>query len=246
MQDLSEWRKWILYHMIGEGIHKIMFEEDIIKEAGRHYDINLERALRSLIDEGIIMLLESNKKRKFIVNFDRLIDAQNIINSIHIETKNELKKNVIQPFLSEPNGYVFWFDNKEERQFKKQNVYRIYFKETDKMNFAAQLLTKSMSNPKVIHMGSLNEPYSVISRLWRAVLLISEEKKDNGFILQDIQDKDRIACGNNRQRGKIALIIFKKLGYIQSVEFKGNSTKFKLAGKKPYTLTLDEIFDFSS
>ena len=52
-----------------------------------------------------------------------------------------------------------------------------------------------------------------------------------------------MACGNNRQRGKIALSIFRKLGYIQQVEIKGNSTRFKLSGKKPFAVTLDEIFD---
>jgi hypothetical protein len=66
------------------------------------------------------------------------------------------------------------------------------------------------------------------------------------FILQNIQDKDRIACGNNRQRGKIALSIFKKLGFIQEADFKGNSTRFKVSGKKPYSITLDEIFNIST
>jgi hypothetical protein len=50
-----------------------------------------------------------------------------------------------------------------------------------------------------------------------------------------------MACGNNRQRGKIALAIFRKLGYIKPVGTKGNSTRFKLTGKKPIAITLDEI-----
>ncbi|MCC2649076.1 MAG: hypothetical protein K0R16_1881, partial [Nitrososphaeraceae archaeon] len=36
---------------------------------------------------------------------------------------------------------------------------------------------------------------------------------------------------------------FRKLGYIKSVGTKGNSTRFKLTGKKPIDITLDEIFD---
>jgi hypothetical protein len=114
------------------------------------------------------------------------------------------------------------------------------------MNFAAQLITKPMGSSKIIHMGSLNDPNSYIARLWRAVISVSEENKEGTFILQDIQDKDRIACGNNRQRGKIALSIFKKLGYIQQSEFKGNSIRFKVSGKKPYSITLDEIFNLTS
>jgi hypothetical protein len=209
------------------------------------------------------MLIESRRKKKYIVNFDRLEDAQKIINvrdinNIIKEGKNnydhnnvnyinlENNKKYIQPYLSEPEGYIYWFDNEENRKFKKQSVYRIYCKETDKMNFAAQLITKSLGGSKIIYIGSLNDPNSYISRLWRAVQSVSNETKDGIFILQNIQDKDRIACGNNRQRGKIALSIFRKLGFIQQAEFKGNSTRFKLSGKKPYSITLDEIFNISS
>ena len=111
------------------------------------------------------------------------------------------------------------------------------------MDFAAQLMTQSMTNPKTLYMGSLNEFDSYISKLWRAASTIAEESKDGTFILQDLQDRERIACGNNRQRGKIALIIFRTLGYIQVVETKGNSTKFKIGGKKPFAITLDEVFN---
>jgi hypothetical protein len=92
-------------------------------------------------------------------------------------------------------------------------------------------------------MGSLNEPDSYISKLWHAASTIAEERKDGTFILQDLQDRERMACGNNRQRGKIALIIFRTLGYIQPVEIKGNSTIFKVSGKKPFAITLDEVFN---
>ena len=49
-------------------------------------------------------------------------------------------------------------------------------------------------------MGSINDPNSYISRLWRAVVSVSEENNEGTFILQHIQDKDRMACGNNRQK----------------------------------------------
>jgi hypothetical protein len=237
----GEWRKWMLQQLIGEGIHNIILDEQIRKEAGRHYDTNFDLALRSLKDDGIIMLLESKHQKKYVVNYDKLDQAQLIINS---DPRQDEQQNVlVQPYLREPEGYLFWFDNKETRRFRKQSVYNIYFKNTDKLNFAAQLITKSVDNPKTVYMGSLNEPESYISKLWRAVSIISAESKDGTFILQNLQDKDRVACGNNRQRGKIALIIFRKLGYIQQVSVKGNSTRFKLTGKKPFTITLDEIFD---
>ncbi len=246
------WRRWILFHLIGDGIHNSITEEEIIKEAGRNYDVNLDRALRSLLDDGILMFLESKRNRRYIVNFEKIFEAEQIMNSndinenIVLDSKKDLNSSsVLQPFLKEPVGYIYWFDNEEDRQFKNQSIYRIYFKEHDKMTFVGQLLTKTMRNPKIIRMGSFNDANSYISRIWVAILSITKEKSDGTFILQDIQDKDRVACGNNRQRGKIALAIFKKLGYIQQVEMKGNSTKFKLSGKKPYSVTLDEIFNYS-
>jgi hypothetical protein len=236
----AEWRRWLLQQLIGEGIHNIMLDEQIRMEAGRHYNTNFELALRSLKDEGIIMSLESKQQKKYVVNYDKLDEAHTIINS---EPKEDEQQNVlVQPYVHEPEGYVFWFDNRETRRLRKQSIYNIYFKNTDNLDFAAQLITRSVDNPKTVYMGSLNEPDSYISRLWRAVSIVSSESKDGTFILQNIQDKDRVACGNNRQRGKIALIIFRRLGYLQEVSIKGNSTVFKLTGKKPFTITLDDIF----
>jgi hypothetical protein len=237
----TEWRKWLLQQLIGEGIYNVMFDEQIRMEAGRHYDTNFDLALRSLKDEGIIMLLESKQQKKYVVNYDKLDQAYSIINSDPKEG-DEHQKVLVQPYVHEPEGYVFWFDNRETRRLRKQSVYNIYFKNTDNLNFAAQLITRSVDTPKTVYMGSLNEPESYISRLWRAVSIVSSESKDGTFILQNVQDKDRIACGNNRQRGKIALIIFRRLGYLQEVSVKGNSTVFKLTGKKPFTITLDDIF----
>jgi hypothetical protein len=190
------------------------------------------------MDRGIIMSLESNHVRRYVVNFDKLELAQQMMNS---ETDQEPE--IIQPYMAEPDGYVYWFDNTEtERNFRGQNIYRFYVKNTDSLNFAVQLLAKPMGNAKTIMMGSLNDSDSYISRLWTAAVNVSAEAIDGSFILQNLQDKDRIACGNNRQRGKIALDIFRKLGYIQKVGSKGNSTKFKLTGTRPFTVTLDEIF----
>lgn len=238
MKSVEEWRKWTLRQLIGNGIHNILSEDQIRLESGRHYEMNLEYAIRSLMDRGIIMSLESNHVRRYVVNFDKLELAQQMMNS---ETDQEPE--IIQPYMAEPDGYVYWFDNTEtERNFRGQNIYRFYVKKTDSLNFAVQLLAKPMGNAKTIMMGSLNDSDSYISRLWIAAVNVSAEAIDGSFILQNLQDKDRIACGNNRQRGKIALDIFRKLGYIQKVGSKGNSTKFKLTGTRPFTVTLDEIF----
>ena len=243
MLIIQEWQKWILRQLICEGIHRSIPESQLFREAGRHYDPNFRVALRSLIDEGIIMVLESHRQKKYLVNFEMIEIAQDMVNS---NSKLDRIK-AIQPFMPEPEGFVYWFENnQEERKYRRQNIYRFYTSKTDKMEFAAQLITQSMSRSRTLYMGSLNNSGSYIYKIWRAALQLSDESEDGTFILQDLQDRERVACGNNRQRGKIGIAIFKKLGYIQEIGTKGNSTRFKISGRKPFAVTLDEIFTYSS
>ena len=100
--------------------------------------------MTSLIDQGIIMSLESQRKKKYTVNFDKLELAQELINSPANIIEND---SIIQPYMPEPEGYIYWFDNTENRKFKNQSTYRIFFKKTDKMSFATQLIT-GMTNRK--------------------------------------------------------------------------------------------------
>ena len=160
-------------------------------------------------------------------------------NWTHGKESEKDNKNINQ-YFSEPEGYNFWF-NIEEPPRKKKSIYNLYYKKTDNLDFSAQIITQKYS--RILHMGSLRQNNSNISKLWRACQELSIISKNGEFILQDLQDKERKACGNNRQRGKISLAIFKKLEYIQENGKKGNSTSFKLTGKQPPFTTLDEIIN---
>ncbi len=250
MVSISEWKKWIIYNLIGEGVHNVLFEDQIRKLSGRHFEENLTLALNNLVDNGLLLKLETNKKRKFIVNYEKLIDAQKILNDSRNwklskisgieDEKRQYDSNNINQFYAEPEGYSFWF-NLEESPRKKRSVYNIYHRKTDDLEFAAQIITQKYS--KILYLGSLRQNRSIISRLWKACLDLSNENiRNNGeFILQDLQDKERKACGNNRQRGKIALVIFRKLEYVEEHGKKGNSTIFKITGRHPPFSTLDDL-----
>ena len=150
----------------------------------------------------------------------------------------------IHRFYSEPDGFTFWF-NLEENPRKKKSIYNIYRRKTDDLEFAAQILTQKHS--KILYLGSLRHNHSIISTLWRACVdlsTVTDLNRNKRFILQDLQDKERKACGNNRQRGKIALVIFKKLGFIEEKGRKGNSTLFAVTGKSPPFSTLDDVINF--
>ena len=145
MVSISDWKKWIIYNLIGEGVHNVLFEDQIRKLSGRHFDENLIFALNNLVDNGLLLKLETNKKRKFIVNYEKLIDAQKILNDnrnwklskisgIEDEKGQYDPKNINQ-FYAEPEGYSFWF-NLEENPRKKRSVYNIYHRKTDDLEFA--------------------------------------------------------------------------------------------------------------
>jgi hypothetical protein len=253
--SISDWKRWILYNLIGEGVHNVLFEDQIRKLSGRHFEENLIIALNNLVDNGLLLKLETNKKRKFIVNYEKLIDAQKILNdnrnwklskiSRIEDEKGPYISNNINQFYAEPEGYSFWF-NLEDSPRKRRSVYNIYHRKTDDLEFAAQILTQKYS--KILYLGSLRQNRSIISRLWKACLALSDENvRGNGeFILQDLQDKERKACGNNRQRGKIALVIFKKLEYLEEHGKKGNSTTFRITGRHPPFSTLDDLIQIET
>ncbi|MBA3978672.1 MAG: hypothetical protein H0X50_10875 [Nitrosopumilus sp.] len=244
MTSISEWKRWILYNLIGEGIHNVLFEDQIKKLSGRHYENNLTIALNILVDSGILLKLETNKRKKFIVNYERLSDAQKILNDNRNWTynkDNEKENKNVNQYFSEPEGYSFWFNIEEKNPRNRKSIYNLYCKKTDDLDFSAQIITQRYS--RILHMGSLRQNDSNISKLWKACQQLSQITKKGEFILQDLQDKERKACGNNRQRGKISLAIFKKLGYIRENGRKGNSTSFTLTGKNPPFTTLDKLIN---
>lgn len=254
MTPIPNWKRWIIYNLIGEGVHNVLFDDQLKKLCGNNYDENFETALNSLVDNGILLRLETNRRKKFIVNYDKLIEAKKILNDNRnwklsreaekMERSEQRISDDIHRFYSEPEGYNFWF-NLEENPRKKKSIYNIYRRKTDDLEFAAQILTQKHS--KILYLGSLRHNHSVISTLWRACVDLStgnDLNRNKRFILQDLQDKERKACGNNRQRGKIALAIFKKLEFIAEKGRKGNSTLFAVTGKSPPFSTLDDVINF--
>ena len=254
MTPISNWKRWIIYNLIGEGVHNVLFDDQLKKLCGNNYDSNYEIALNSLVDNGILLKLETYRRKKFIVNYDKLIEAKKILNDnrnwklnrdIEQTYRSGHGSNIddIHRFYSEPEGYSFWFNLEEKNPRKKRSIYNIYRKKRDDMEFAAQILTQKHS--KILYLGSLRHTHSIISTLWRACVELSGSPDSNKkrFILQDLQDKERKACGNNRQRGKIALVIFKKLEFIVEKGKKGNSTLFAATGRSPPFSTLDDVIN---
>jgi hypothetical protein len=87
---------------------------------------------------------------------------------------------------------------------------------------------------------------------WRAIQEAVTMNPHATFTLQNIQDIDRKAVNNNRQAGKIGLLIFEELGWIRVVDRVGASKIYAVAlhnGKFQPTIDdfitepLEEIFN---
>lgn len=230
MLSVPEWEQWIIRLLVSGGIFNILREGTIKEQAGRHYDINLDYALKSLMDKGIITQLQSERDRRYMLNSDKLDDAQKIVRR---EIPKEEKVQTAQPYIPEPDGFEYWFDPEERRTFRKQSSYRLFRKKNGEKDYAGQVLSKSMRVPVNYYTGSLDEAGSNISILVRAMNDLAREHADHTFNLQDLQDRERLACGNNRQRGKVILLVCERLGIIEFAGMKGNSASYRLSGTAP-------------
>jgi hypothetical protein len=237
--SVPEWEQWIVRLLISGGILNVLREETIKEHAGRHYDINMDYAFKSLMDKGIITQLQSERDRRYMLNWEKLDEAHDIMRK---EVPKEEATQAAQPYIPEPEGYAFWFDPEERRTFRKQSMYRLFRKKDGSRDYVGQVLSKSMRVPVNYYTGSLDEPDSHISVLVRSMNVLAREHADHTFNLQDLQDKERLACGNNRQRGKVILLVCERLGIIEFAGMKGNSASYRMAGTAPPPpTTLDDF-----
>lgn len=222
MKSIEWWEQWIIRQLVSSGITNILTGDELRIRTATHYEPNLDHALKSLMDKSIITQLYTGSVKRYSVNFDKMEVARNIAKK-KIPTD---KSDVIQPYIGEPKGYDYWFEPEKRRMFRKQSMYRIFRKSDGTKDFVGQVLSQSMLHPNNIHTGSLDNKESPISKL---VEVMKDLGKNGGvFTLQDLQDRDRISVGNNRQRGKVIILVCEKLGIIEFAGMKGNSASYKM------------------
>jgi hypothetical protein len=228
MRSVSEWKKRILRTILSEGANNYMYQESLRREVGSHLDLNFDRALDELLyTDQLLTLIITDGRKRYGVDIEKLEEARTIANTpVESSISDEAPA---QPYAGEPKGYTFWNEEFDTDRQRKKSRYTIYYKKTDHENFIGQVLSQSMLKPRNYIMGTLSDPGSKISRIWRAIIQAVKSSPTASFTLQDIQDIDRQAVNNNRQAGKIGLMIFRLLGWIKIVDKVGNSTIYALA-----------------
>lgn len=222
--NIDWWEQWIIRQLVSEGITNILTEEELKARSAGNYQVDLDYALKSLMDKTIITQLHTGKVKRYAINIDKTDDARNI-------SRKQIPKeklDVVQPYMEEPKGYQYWFEPEKRRKFRKQSMYRIYRKSNGESDFVGQVLSQTMTSPNNIHTGSLANEKSHISILVRAMKDLVKTNDKGVFTLQDLQDKERLSVGNNRQRGKVVILVCEKLEIIEFAGMKGNSASYRI------------------
>jgi hypothetical protein len=245
VQTVKFWKIWLVQLLLSEGSYTYLSRERILRETADHADDNLDEAIKQLLSDGIITFLMTGDRIEYGITIGRLQQAQDIANQ-HLEEEEETNRDatqqVVQQFIPEPHGYSYWCDVDDEVKSERRNLYSLFYKKSDSDDFAARILTKGSSKYRTLYVGSLNNPNSIISRAWRDIIEIVKQTTHATFTLQDLLQKDIDVCGSNKQRGRVLLAIFKRLGRIEPVRKRGNSVSYRITNDKPLSVvTMDEF-----
>lgn len=229
MESIEICKKRILFLILRNGASNYISEEIIRRYFGSHWSDNHNKAIDELLytDKFLLMVIAEGVKH-YCIDPDKLEKARSLVTQQFV-LKPQTNEIVQQYDASEPRGYTFWKEEVDMDRQRKKSRYRIYYKQTDRENFVGQILSQSMYKPRNFYMGSLNDPRSRISRIWRAIQQAVTRNPHATFNLQNIQDIDRKAVNNNRQAGKIGLLIFEELGWIRVVKRVGVSKIYAVA-----------------
>jgi len=239
-RSVAEWRRRILMYFVASGNHQIRAstKKRIFASFGTHKDENTEVAFNTLLESKLIIQLESKGKKFYTIDFDRIRQIKQIV----IQEIDEEKFEMIQPHPEEFKGLKLVFTSASERKNPRQGAYYYCVKENDNSIWAVLLKTRILGKATKINLGSFNDANSKISKIWNAVLIVSDMSKDGIFIRKRIEEQEPKACGNNRQPSKAAIDIFVKTGLLKVVDIKGLSIIYKRTGIKPTVQNLDAFF----
>jgi len=239
-RSIAEWRRRFLTYFVASGNHQIRAstKKKIFASFGTHVDKNTDIAFNTLFDDGLLIQADSKGKKFYTVDFDKIREIKRII----IHELDEEKYEMIQPPPEEFDGLKLVFTSASERKNPRQGAYYYCVKENDNRYWVVLLKTRIIGKATKINLGSFDNANSKITKIWDAVLIVSQLSKDGTFIRKRIEEQDPIACGNNRQPSKAAMDIFEKTGLLEIVDIKGLSIIYQRTGMKPTVHNLEAFF----
>lgn len=228
MQQISEWKQRIISYLAarsgGYEAYRASGKGEIFRNFGTHVDPNADIAFLELLQEKIIMHVNSGLKSYYVLDFvDKREEIRRILRG---ETENG-KAELVQPDESETNGLKLIFTKSADPKLLHRGNYYYYVKESDESFWVVLQKTQINTPAYRIVLGSEKDESSRICRIWKTAVEIG---KENSYLVirKQVEDKNQKACGNNRLPSKAAFDIFMHKGWLSEVSKKGRTITYRL------------------
>lgn len=231
MFSTNEWQKRILQFFVdrsGYGrVYRVTKKDEVMDSFGSHKDTNTYIAWVELETNGLILHCFSNGENYYTIDF---FDKQDEITKIIEDKELDSTSGIMQPDKLEQKGLEYHFVTKGFRIYPDQSHYYYYTKQDDESNWICLHKTKPHGKASRIILGSLKDPVSRISRIWKAIELTTKNENYIPFIRKRVEDIEPKACGNNRLPSKAAFDVFTYKKWLIPV-IKGKKTLYKINEK---------------
>jgi hypothetical protein len=238
---VTEWRKLILQFFVAGGrFYFVCSKERLFEEFASHKDENLFIAFQSLLKDGKLSVYPTNGKMLYGWNYSKVTE----INDEIFRHTDVDKIEVIQPFDKNFTDMSYEFESETNRNLPNKGKYYHFTKNADNSFWVSIVKTKGSFKSNKLVLGSLNDPKSRISRIYKAIEKVTRDKAEDLFIKKNIEDIEPKACGNSRQYSRAALDVLEHLNLIRAITSSGRSPIYAITNSnKERNTTLDEIFE---
>jgi len=228
MRPILEWKERIVMYLTarsgGYQAYRASGKEEIFKSFGTHVDPNADIAFLELLQEKIILHINSGLKSYYVLDF---IDKKEEVRRILRGETEKGKAELVQPDESETTGLKLIFTKSADPKLLHRGNYYYYVKENDESYWIVLQKTQINTPAYRIVLGSEKDENSRICRIWKTTVLIGKENSSL-VIRKQVEDKNQNACGNNRLPSKAAFDIFMHKGWLTEISKKGRTITYRV------------------
>lgn len=228
MRPTAEWKQRIVMYLPARGggyeAYRVSGKEEIFRNFGSHVDLNADIAFLELLQEKILLHVNSGFKSYYVLDF---MDKKDEIRRILRGETEKGKAELVQPDESETNGLKLIFTKSADPKLLHRGNYYYYVKENDESSWVVLQKTQINTTAYRIVLGSEKDANSRICSIWKTTVGIGKEN-NRLVIRKQVEDQNQKACGNNRLPSKAAFDIFMHKGWISEMGRKGRTITYRL------------------
>lgn len=228
MLSVEEWKKRIVMYMTarsgGYQSYRASGKGEIFRNFGANIDPNADIAFLELLQEKIMLHINSGLKSYYILDF---VDKKEAVRLILRGETEKGKLELVQPDESETIDLKLIFTKSADPKLLHRGNYYYYVKENDETFWVVLQKTQINTPAYRIVLGSEKDENSRICRIWKTTAEIG--RTNTGLVIRkQVEDRNQKACGNNRLPSKAAFDIFVHKKLLSEVSKKGRTITYRL------------------